>query len=185
MRFGWIAAAAACVMAMPAGAATVLIGGATQQGTTVAEPEIFDGNLVTIRLRTTNPTTFQFSFVVSYEYDIFDRATGDQVNGNEYEYGAFNPAGEPALRSEYTFYIGPLREFLPDNLIQLNYYDLRSARLEIYDPIGGGGYEAWISSAVVGVPEPATWATMIAGIGTAGGALRRRRQRRDGSFIPA
>ncbi|WP_245824820.1 PEPxxWA-CTERM sorting domain-containing protein [Sphingomonas azotifigens] len=33
------------------------------------------------------------------------------------------------------------------------------------------------SAAVAGVPEPATWGMMIAGVGMAGGALRRRRNR--------
>lgn len=35
------------------------------------------------------------------------------------------------------------------------------------------------SEAVAGVPEPATWGMMIAGVGMAGGALRRRRARQQ------
>ncbi|RSV41626.1 PEP-CTERM sorting domain-containing protein [Sphingomonas sp. ABOLD] len=35
------------------------------------------------------------------------------------------------------------------------------------------------SAAVAGVPEPATWGMMIAGVGMAGGALRRRRARQQ------
>ncbi len=35
------------------------------------------------------------------------------------------------------------------------------------------------STAVAGVPEPATWGMMIAGVGMAGGALRRRRARQQ------
>ncbi|OAN60145.1 PEPxxWA-CTERM sorting domain-containing protein [Sphingomonas sp. TDK1] len=41
------------------------------------------------------------------------------------------------------------------------------------------------SQAVAGVPEPATWGMMIAGVGMAGGALRRRRARQQVRFAAA
>lgn len=41
------------------------------------------------------------------------------------------------------------------------------------------------STAVAGVPEPATWGMMIAGVGMAGGALRRRRARQQVRFAAA
>lgn len=41
------------------------------------------------------------------------------------------------------------------------------------------------SQAVAGVPEPATWGMMIAGVGMAGGALRRRRSSRQLRFAAA
>lgn len=41
------------------------------------------------------------------------------------------------------------------------------------------------SAAVAGVPEPATWGMMIAGVGMAGGALRRRRARQQVRFAAA
>lgn len=45
----------------------------------------------------------------------------------------------------------------------LSFDEVELARADLYDPIAGG------------VPEPATWAMMIAGFGLAGAALRRRR----------
>jgi len=41
------------------------------------------------------------------------------------------------------------------------------------------------SEAVAGVPEPATWGMMIAGVGMAGAALRRRRARQQVRFAAA
>lgn len=41
------------------------------------------------------------------------------------------------------------------------------------------------SEAAAGVPEPATWGMMIAGVGMAGGALRRRRARQQVRFATA
>ncbi|MFN7177077.1 MAG: PEPxxWA-CTERM sorting domain-containing protein, partial [Thermaurantiacus sp.] len=46
-----------------------------------------------------------------------------------------------------------------------NYFLLDDVRLTVVDGGGGGGV----------IPEPATWAMLIAGFGLVGGALRRRR----------
>lgn len=47
--------------------------------------------------------------------------------------------------------------------------------LSFIEPSGNIFDQYWGDVSAAAVPEPATWATMIAGIGLAGGALRRRR----------
>ena len=53
---------------------------------------------------------------------------------------------------------------------------IKAAILQVYNTTEGVSYEAhWDNLTTGSVPEPATWAMMIAGFGLAGAALRRRR----------
>lgn len=56
-----------------------------------------------------------------------------------------------------------------DFYYQINSGTVTSARLEAYVPPGNGGGDPGV------VPEPATWAMMILGLGAAGSVIRRRR----------
>ena len=51
------------------------------------------------------------------------------------------------------------------------------AQITYTEPSGGSGFSG--PPHIPGVPEPATWATMLLGIGVAGAGLRRRRVHRD------
>lgn len=64
-------------------------------------------------------------------------------------------------------------QFFSDNLSEASsgFVDF----VKIYDaPVAAGDVQQ-MYAAVAGVPEPATWASMIGGFGLAGGSLRRRR----------
>lgn len=96
----------------------------------------------------------------------------------------FDDQAAESIRSYRSGTIGPYRPV--DALGVFNGRDVGGAwTLRAYDSAGGdsGGYGGWrliVNDGVAdtpagGVPEPATWAMMVAGFGMLGGALRRRR----------
>lgn len=92
----------------------------------------------------------------------------DGVDYTEAFFGTLDRAnGDPLAAQNISF----------SGLAQYVKFDILSNYAEgtIYDPYASGLSEVRFNSAVAGaVPEPATWAMMIAGFGLAGAAMRRR-----------
>ena len=87
-----------------------------------------------------------------------------------------NPA-----QNAVNFLVGPLPAFSPTNTYQFLLNTGTSTPSILHFGVGDGQFadnSGAYTITVTAVPEPATWATMILGVGTAGAAMRRRRSRR-------
>ncbi len=112
-----------------------------------------------------------------------DDGSGHPSPGFHYD-NIFYPGGSPLTSSDYPFSGGVFDiygvAFMLDNgdavnlwsngvmpRVGLDYGVAVTDRIDVLDYSGGVSVQA--------VPEPATWASMLAGFGILGGALRRRR----------
>ena len=216
MRFGMMAAAAACLVAAPAGAATVTSGtlpaapGAESNFATFDLPDMQGGQQVHFRL-TFTPGTFAATSLVALgegKYtDIVDFGNGYvDFLGNEYAYdgecmaggmganrGSFDVrcdggrAGITQLsvadgviagrvRTDRDFNDCPRVAALPERRCA-TFFSIGRAYLDLdVDADVATSYRLVISD-VTAVPEPATWAMMIAGFAACAATMRRRRPR--------
>lgn len=148
MRFGVLAAAAACVMAVPASAATTVgLGDATS----VAYKFVFE-----------QPVTGYIDIMV-WSARLYPAGDGFEVAEDLYDRVEFN-------NSRFG-----LAKLTSRKLGGSGYVAYQSLT---YDPMVSPGLTPQFSfTASFGVPEPATWALMILGFGAVAGAMRRRPHR--------
>jgi hypothetical protein len=116
-----------------------------------------------------------------YEMDV----SGFMANtaGQDPSYCASFPAGCPPPAANYTFLDTPNLRYFPLNSPQAFFFgnayigieSLANKSLIVYDGVDYGWHN--YVSAVLPVPEPATWALLLAGFGSLGAGLRRGRAR--------
>lgn len=172
MRFGLMAAAAACVVAAPAQAATQVIEGSLSSSS--PEQIALDLGITTtgrwlLRVEADSPISTdllaQYLRTVVY-YDPRFGFSSDQRLEDLFEVRG------PATFIE-TVFARPNRVNLGDGQYRLNGYQFYNLDLALSGP-QGTGYRVTFSSLPAAVPEPATWALMILGLAAASGAMRRK-----------
>ena len=174
--FGALALIASLSFGLPAAAGTVVINGDTTGGPTFNRPV---GDMLSLSTVGTNVAYQVTTFTVSTAgaYSLFSEAGYDNYLG--LYAGAFDPTlpllNALAYNDDFN---GSLTAsgFTTNLLAGVSYFAVASA----FDNNGFGAYKLTVSgpgdiSLSSAVPEPATWAMMIAGFGLAGAALRRRK----------
>lgn len=161
MRFGWVAAAAACVIAVPAGAATYVVAATPVQVQPGGSLQIF-GNAPGSTLR-----------IISFDYSVDRNGTFVNAQGSGRNPVASGSGSVAASGFEHT---GP--RYGP-SLIRIAFSESGYQRSDLAGfTISNVVVEADSQISVTtlpGVPEPASWAMMIGGFGMVGGIMRRRR----------
>lgn len=173
---GALALIASLSFGLPAAAGTVVINGDTSGGPTYNRPLSNMGGLSAVGTNVNYQVT-AFTVSTAGDYSLLSTAGYDNFLG--LYAGAFDPT-QPLLnaRAYNDDFNNSLTAsgFTTNLLAGVSYFAVASA----FDNGIGGAYELTISgpgaiSLSSAVPEPATWAMMIAGFGLAGSALRRRR----------
>lgn len=173
---GALAVIASLSFGLPAAAGTVVINGDTTGGPTFNRPLAGATGLSSVGTNVAYQVT-SFTVSTAGAYSLLSEAGYDNFLG--LHVGAFDPT-QPLLNAlAYNDDLDSLMRtsgFTTNLLAGVSYFAVATA----FDNNGFGAYKLTISgpgdiSLSSAVPEPATWAMMIAGFGLAGAALRRRK----------
>jgi hypothetical protein len=171
MRFGMMAAAAAMVVAAPAGAVTPVV----ITGTIDPAAQFYDGFGVdtgpglgyTFIVRFSRPTAYQLSadYYLTFEYyqnGVLDPSRSDTTTGPAFLVNDFGSGFNFTQSAAF-----------PRCDLQ-NCFNSVASRITGFVDVLDGAPVDYTLTIYNSVPEPATWAMLIAGFGIVGGAMRRR-----------
>lgn len=171
MRFGLMAAAAACVVATPASAA--VINGTVDAGQTVDFDSGVGVSRALFRFTADQAISGGYRFNQVVVYTNYD-ANGDYIDGND-NLRAPADSGGPARAFDLVYKDGPYRLSGADGGYTLFTYNNYPVYFTITNnSLAAASFRIEVLSIPGGVPEPAAWALMIMGFGAVGGAMRRR-----------
>ena len=172
---GALAVIASLSFGLPAAAGTVVINGDTTGGSTYNRPVSTMTSLSSVGTNVHYQVT-TFTVSTAGAYSLLSEAGYDNFLG--LYASAFDPTQPLHNAIAYNDDLGSLLRsgFTTDLLAGVSYFAVASA----FENKDFGAYKLTISgpgdiSLSSAVPEPATWAMMIAGFGLAGAALRRRK----------
>lgn len=165
MRFGLMAAAAACVVAAPANALTPLASGTFTQGAQTASFSFFPSTNTTYRVTFSKPLSGSVEAIAQAYF--YEDGT-DPSGANNFDLRAGGQfADAQSLQFDY------LIDTVDDGFSV--YFDPGRFTITVNDVPASGARWAVSYFTAGAVPEPATWVLMILGFGAVGGALRRRK----------
>lgn len=173
---GALALVASLSFGLPAAAGTVVINGDTTSGLTYNRPVADTSSLSTVGTNVQYQVT-TFTVSAAGAYSLLSEAGYDNYLG--LYAGAFDPTLPLLNALAYNDDLNgnlAVSGFTTNLLAGVSYFAVASA----FDNNRFGDYKLTISgpgdiSLSSAVPEPATWAMLIAGFGLAGAALRRRK----------